>query len=116
VKRYRDLLGRPEFRRLWIGSTASALGDSSTWIALSWLIYERTHSSARVGLLVFVYGAPVLLGGVAIGPLLDRFGAVRMMRLDSLFRGCVMASIPVAASFQEVPLWGSTPSRLATAS
>jgi MFS family permease len=105
VKRYRDLLGRPEFRRLWIGSTASALGDGSTWIALSWLIYERTHSSARVGLLVFVYGAPVLLGGVAIGPLLDRFGAVRMMRLDGLFRGCVMASIPIAASFQEVPLW-----------
>jgi MFS family permease len=105
VNRYRDLLGRPGFRRLWLGSAVSALGDGSTWIALSWLVYERTHSSARVGLLVFAYGAPVLLGGVAVGPLLDRFGAVRMMALDSLFRGCVMASIPIVASFQEVPLW-----------
>jgi Transmembrane secretion effector len=105
VNRYRELLGRREFRRLWVGSTASALGDGSTWIALSWLVYENTHSSARVGLLVFAYGAPVLLGGLGIGSLLDRFGAVRIMRLDSLFRGCVMASIPIAASFTEVPLW-----------
>jgi MFS family permease len=105
VNRYRDLLAQPEFRRLWIGSTASALGDAATWIALSWLVYERTHSPARVGLLVFAYGAPVLVGGLVTGPLLDRFGAVRVMRLDSLVLGAVMASIPVVAVFGEVPLW-----------
>jgi MFS family permease len=105
VNRYRDLLAQPEFRRLWIGSTASALGDGATWIALSWLVYERTHSPARVGLLVFAYGAPVLVGGLVTGPLLDRFGAVRVMRLDSLVRGAVMASIPVVAVFGEIPLW-----------
>jgi MFS family permease len=105
VDRYRDLLAQPEVRRLWIGSTASALGDGATWIALSWLVYERTHSPARVGLLVFAYGAPVLLGGLITGPLLDRFGAVRVMRVDSLFRGAVMASIPVVAVFGEVRLW-----------
>jgi MFS family permease len=105
MSRYRDLLAEPDFRRLWIGSTASALGDGATWIALSWLVYERTHSAARVGLLVFAYGAPVLLGGLVTGPLLDRFGAVRVMRLDSLSRGTVMASIPIVASFGGVPLW-----------
>jgi hypothetical protein len=51
------------------------------------------------------YGAPVLVGGLATGPLLDRFGAVRVMRLDSLFRGAVMASIPALALIGEVPLW-----------
>ena len=105
MNRYRDLLARRQFRRLWIGSTVSALGDGATWIALSWLVYERTHSPARVGLLVFAYGAPVLVGGLVTGPLLDRFGAVRVMRLDSLFRGGVMASIPVVAAVGAVPLW-----------
>jgi MFS family permease len=105
LNRYRSLLAQPEYRRLWVGSTASALGDGATWIALSWLVYERTHSPARVGLLVFAYGAPVLVGGLVTGPLLDRFGPVRVMRLDSLFRGAVMASIPTAAVFGQVPLW-----------
>jgi MFS family permease len=105
MNRYRELFAVPEFRRLWIGSTASALGDGATWIALSWLVYERTQSPGRVGLLVFAYGAPVLVGGLVTGPLLDRFGAVRVMGLDSLFRGAVMASIPILASVGEVPLW-----------
>jgi MFS family permease len=105
MNRYRKLLAVPEFRRLWMGSTASALGDGATWIALSWLVYQRTQSPGRVGLLVFAYGAPVLVGGLVTGPLLDRFGAVRVMRLDSLFRGAVMASIPMLASVGAVPLW-----------
>jgi MFS family permease len=105
VSRYRDLLAVPEFRRLWIGSTTSALGDGATWIALSWIVYERTQSPARVGLLVFAYGAPVILGGLVTGPVLDRFGAVRVMQLDSLFRGAVMASIPILALLGDVPLW-----------
>jgi len=105
VSPYRELLRRPAFRRLWIGSTASALGDGATWIALSWLVYDRTHSAARVGLLVFAYGAPVVVGGLVTGPLLDRFGAVRVMRVDSILRGCVMASVPVVAALGEVPLW-----------
>jgi MFS family permease len=105
LSRYRELLALPEFRRLWIGSTASALGDGATWIALSWLVYERTQSPGRVGLLVFAYGAPVLVGGLVTGSLLDRFGAVRVMRVDSLFRGALMGSIPVLAAAGEAPLW-----------
>jgi predicted MFS family arabinose efflux permease len=105
VNRYRPLLAEPAFRRLWIGSTASAIGDGATWMALSWLVYERTQSPSRVGLLVLAYGGPVLVGGLATGPLLDRFGAIRLMRLDSLFRGAVMASIPILAFVGAVPLW-----------
>ncbi len=105
MNRYRRLLAVREYRRLWIGATASALGDGATWIALSWLVYEQTRSPAQVGLLVFAYGAPVLVGGLATGPLLDRFGAVRVMPVDSLLRGAVMASIPILASQGDVPLW-----------
>jgi MFS family permease len=37
--------------------------------------------------------------------LLDRFGAIRVMRLDSLFRGTIMASVPMFALVNEAPLW-----------
>ena len=47
----------------------------------------------------------MLIGGLLTGPLLDRYGAVRLMRLDSIFRGCLMASVPIVASFGAVPLW-----------
>jgi hypothetical protein len=47
MNRYRELLAIPEFRRLWIGSTGSALGDGATWIVLSWLVYQRTQSPGR---------------------------------------------------------------------
>jgi MFS family permease len=117
VNRYRQVLADPGFRRLWIGSTASAVGDGATWIALSWLVYEQTQSPSRVGLLVLAYGGPVLVGGLVTGPLLDRFGAIRLMRLDSLFRGAVMASIPILALAGTVPLFGrSTAWPRATAS
>jgi MFS family permease len=105
MTRYRELFAVRAFRRLWIGSTASALGDGATWIALSWLVWERTGSPGHVGLLLFAYGAPVLVGGLVTGALLDRFDAVRVMRLDSIFRAAVMASVPVAAAAGEVPLW-----------
>ena len=102
---YRELLAEPGFRRLWLGSTASALGDGATWIALSWLVYERTRSPGQLGLLVFAYGAPVVVGGLAAGPLLDRFGAARVMQVDSLGRGVAMASVPIVAAVGELPLW-----------
>jgi len=105
VNRYRELLEVPGFRRLWLGSTASALGDGATWIAFGWLVYEETGSPAKVGLLVFAYGAPVVVGGLVTGPLLDRFGAVRVMRVDSLVRGAIMLVIPIFAATTTAPLW-----------
>lgn len=102
---YRALLAEPRFRRLWVGATVSALGDGATWIALSWLVYETTRSPGKVGLLLFAYGAPVIVGGLVTGPLLDRFGAERVMRVDSLARGAIMLAIPMLAALATAPLW-----------
>ncbi|HYY43673.1 MAG TPA: hypothetical protein VE975_00600, partial [Actinomycetota bacterium] len=54
---------------------------------------------------VFACGAPVAVGGLVTGPLLDRFGARAVMLVDGVARGLVMATVPIVGIFTTVPLW-----------
>jgi len=90
----------PAFRRVWLGTTASAAGDSGSWIALVALSLGAAHAS--LPLLVVLYTAPVAVGGLVAGWALDRFDRRRLMIADSVIRGAVFAWIPVTAAFGSV--------------
>jgi MFS family permease len=94
-----------DFRRLWTGATVSALGDGMTFVALSWLVLSRPGGTSQLGLLAICYTAPVLLGGLAVGPLLDRFDKRSVLIVDSLFRAVGVGSIPLTAAFGTTPAW-----------
>ncbi len=96
--RYLELLRRRDFALLWVGATASILGDGLSWVALVWLVYELGGTSADVGLLVVCYTAPVIVGGLAAGLVLDRFDKRRVLIADNVVRGVVIGSVPVAAA------------------
>ncbi|MGN9837511.1 MFS transporter [Nonomuraea sp. H19] len=103
---YRSLLTtKPDFRRLWLGASVSVMGDSMTFIALSWLVLAQRDGTAKLGLLAVCYTAPVLIGGLAAGPVLDRFDKRTILIADSVLRGLVVASIPLAAGVGSVPEW-----------
>lgn len=91
------LLRAGSFRNFWLAFTFSGIGDAMTKTALVWYVFERTRSAADVGLLLLAYAGPVAIGGLMAGYLLDRFDRRTTMLLDSLFRGFVVISIPVAA-------------------
>jgi MFS family permease len=93
MRQYADVLRHADFRRLWIGSAVSVLGDGMTFIALSWLVLSGPGGTARLGLLGVCYTAPVLLGGLAVGPLLDRFDKRAVLIADSLFRAIATAMV-----------------------
>ena len=95
--RYLELLRRRDFALLWVGATASILGDGLSWVALVWLVYELGGTSSDVGLLVVCYTAPVIVGGLAAGLILDRFDKRRVLIADNAIRGVVVASVPIAA-------------------
>ncbi|SEG78121.1 Predicted arabinose efflux permease, MFS family [Nonomuraea solani] len=99
------LKSRRDFRHLWLGSSISVMGDSMTFIALSWLVLAQPDGTARLGLLAICYTAPVLIGGLAAGPLLDRFDKRTALIADSVLRGLAVASIPFAAVVATVPTW-----------
>lgn len=102
---YREALARPSFRRFWLGFTFSALGDAMSRTALTWFVYEQTRSPAAVGWLTFAYSAPILVGGLVAGPLLDRFDRRRVMVADNLIRGAAFTAIPLLHAAGLLALW-----------
>jgi len=98
VSRYLGLLRQRDFALLWGGATISALGDGMSFVALLWLLIERGGSPTDVGLLAAIHTAPVIIGGIATGPILDAFDPRRVLAADNTLRGLAMASVPVAAA------------------
>jgi MFS family permease len=93
------------FRNFWFGFAFSGIGDAMTKTALVWYVLERTGSAAGVGLLLLAYAGPVAFGGLLAGYMLDRFDRRRVMLADSLVRGGVVVSIPLAAAAGHLMLW-----------
>jgi MFS family permease len=98
MNRYVALLRRRDFGLLWTGATVSALGDGMSFVALVWLLIERGGTPEAVGWLAAVYTAPVVVGGIAAGVILDRFDRRRVLAADNLIRGAAIASVPLAAA------------------
>ena len=96
MKRYWKLLRERDYALLWGGATVSALGDGMSFVALIWLLIERGGTSADIGLLSAVYTAPVIVGGIAAGVILDRFDRRRVIAADNVIRGLAIASVPIA--------------------
>ena len=97
MRAYAKLLRNRRFAALWTGQTVSLFGDGLTWVSLVWLVYELGGSAADVGILAASYTAPVIIGGLGAGVLLDRFDRRRLLMVDNAIRGLAMASVPVAA-------------------
>src|SRR4051794_17685622 len=98
MSRYVELLRRRDYALLWFGATISALGDGMSFVALVWLILERGGDAGTVGWLAAAYAAPVVVGGLAAGVILDRFDRRRVLAVDNLVRGAAIASVPIAAA------------------
>ena len=65
----------PNFRWFWYSAAGQAVGQGMQFLALGWLVLERTDSVSQLGLVIFFYGIPnltlVLLGGI-IADRIDR--------------------------------------------
>ena len=83
-----------EFRALWSAELLSVAGDQLARVALSVLVYGRTHSAALTGLTYALTFVPSLAGGVFLAGLADRFPRRDIMVVIDLAR---MALIALAA-------------------
>jgi MFS family permease len=102
---YRAIFGNLSFSRFWLGFTFSALGDAITRVALTWYVYEQTHSPVALGLLMLCYTGPVVVGGLLAGTLLDRYDRRRVMVADNLIRGTAVGLLPLLSAFGQLALW-----------
>ena len=95
---YRRVLRDRRFALLWGGVTVSLFGDALTWVSLVWLTFELGGGPADVGILAVCYTAPVIVGGLVAGVLLDRYDRRRLLIADNTIRGLAMLSVPIAAA------------------
>jgi MFS family permease len=61
----------PAFRRLWAGSTLSAIGGAMTSFALTLQVWDLTRSTVAVGLVALASLLPLLAAGLLGGALID---------------------------------------------
>lgn len=102
---YREVLGHRPFAMFWGGFSLSVAGDAMTRVALTWFVFETTQSAIAVGWLTFFYTAPVVVGGLVAGWLLDRFDRRKVMIADSVMKAAVVISVPLVAGAGWLQLW-----------
>lgn len=102
---YRTTLAHRDFRLLWTGMTVSALGDSMSLVALVWLVYQTSDSVQRLGWFVAAYTAPVALGGLVAGSVLDRFDRRTVLIADNLVRSAAFGVVPLLYHTDALALW-----------
>jgi MFS family permease len=92
-----------DFRRLFLSSVVSLLGDWFSFVAVADLVTEET---GRPGTAAFLYAAtvlPVFLASPIAGAIADRYDRRRILIIADLAR------VPIATSLCLAALWGSVP-------
>lgn len=88
----------PEFRLLFVATAGSATGTYLAAIVLSVAVYDRTGSGRWLAALLIADFLPIVLIGLALGPLIDRLSRRRLMIASDLARAGVFAALPFVDS------------------
>jgi MFS family permease len=91
--RYREVFAVGEFRALWLAHIASVAGDQLARVAVSVLVFDRTHSPALAAATYAVTFLPDLLGGTLLAGLADRYSRRLVMVAGDLVRAGVVAML-----------------------
>lgn len=89
-----SLSRNPNFRRFWIGQTASNLGDAFGFVAVPLLVYEVTQSVVAMGTVTALTGGGQLLGATFSGVVVDRVNRRRLMMACDLVRMALYGALP----------------------
>ena len=76
---YRQVFAHSEFRALWLAQLLSVAGDQLARVAMTVLVYDRTHSALWTALTYAVTFLPWVIGGLALSGLADRLPRRRVM-------------------------------------
>ena len=91
----RDLLRRPDFRRLYVAQAVSDVGDGMTYLALFLVVLGLTRSTAAIALMSILVALPPVTIGLFAGAWADRADRRRIMvASDALRAGVVLLLVP----------------------
>jgi MFS family permease len=98
-------LREPQFRLLWFGQTASALGDSLVFVALPFAVIQTGGGAAELGLVLAAFTLAragfILVGGVWA----DRLPRRAVMLACDAVRGTVNGLVAIALLTGSIEIW-----------
>lgn len=94
----RLLAAAPAFRQLFLATIASGVGTWLAVIALTIDVYDRTGSGRWVSALLIADFAPLIVIGLALGPLVDRLPRRSLLIGADLARLAVFCALPFVDS------------------
>ena len=76
---FRDVFANSEFRALWLAQLLSVAGDQLARVAMTVLVYDRTHSALWTAATYAATFLPWILGSVTLSGLADRLPRRQLM-------------------------------------
>lgn len=98
------LLGRRDFRSVYLAVAASELGDALHYIALMWFALEAGGPLGVIAVRL-ADSVPALVFGLHGGVAADRFDRKRLMVSADLARAATLAPVAVAGLTGHLPIW-----------
>jgi MFS family permease len=99
---FREVFAVGEFRALWLAQLLSVAGDQLARVAMTVLVFDRTHSALWTALTYAVTFLPWVIGGLALSGLADRLPRRQVMVACDVARMvlvCLMALVSLKAQF-----------------
>lgn len=79
VNKYFPALTHRDYRLFWTGQCISLIGTWMQTVGQSWLVYQITDSSLKLGIISALQFTPMLLFSLPIGALVDRHSKKRVL-------------------------------------
>ncbi|HVM64352.1 MAG TPA: MFS transporter [Acidimicrobiales bacterium] len=93
------------FRRLWLGQVVSGLGSQLTIVGIAYQTYRLTGSSFMVGLVSLVQLAPLLVGSLWGGSIVDAHDRRRVLLVTQVALAATSLGLAVNAALPHPVLW-----------
>lgn len=90
---------------LFTAGALSQLGNAITTIAIPLIVLQTTGSAWATGLAGTAATAPLLIGGVLGGVVVDRLGFRRASIIADVASGLTIAAVPVLLALDALPFW-----------
>ncbi|MFF3858193.1 MFS transporter [Streptomyces sp. NPDC002209] len=95
----------PDYRRLWVGSTISWMGQAMTALAISLQVYDITRSSFAVGLVGLFSLVPLVVFGLYGGAIADTVDRRKLGLYSSLGLAALSIALAGAALLDYHRVW-----------
>src|SRR5579862_5206238 len=101
----RPLRRYPQYRRLWVGYSISAIGSQLTTTAVAYQVYLLTHSSFDVGLVSLIQLGPAIFAPMIGGAIADAFNRGKVLIVTAVCMAACSMGLAWNAQIHHSALW-----------